>query len=70
MQVTINGEKKELSGDSLTIAGLLAVEAVESPDMVSVQLNGRIIEREAYETTTVGNGDEIEFLYFMGGGAL
>ena len=69
MWLTINGEKKEVSGESVTIARLLAAEAVESPDMVSVQHNGRIVERGEYESVTVGNGDEIEFLYFMGGGA-
>jgi len=33
-----------------------------------VELNGEILERESFATTPVKDGDEVEFLYFMGGG--
>ena len=35
---------------------------------VTVELNGEILERESFATTQVKDGDEVEFLYFMGGG--
>jgi sulfur carrier protein len=35
---------------------------------VTVELNGQILDRPAYEFTPVNKGDVIEFLYFMGGG--
>jgi sulfur carrier protein len=38
------------------------------PDMVSVELNGTILDRGSFESTTVKDGDKLEFLYFMGGG--
>ncbi len=68
MYVTVNGEKKEFD-DELTIVGLLKAEDVEYPDMVSVQLNGTILARKTFPTTTLSDGDSVEFLYFMGGGA-
>jgi sulfur carrier protein len=38
------------------------------PDMVSVELNGKILKRSDFETTALNEGDKVEFLYFMGGG--
>lgn len=67
MKIKVNGEAKEFSG-SLNISGLLKVSKVEQPEMVSVQLNGEFVERENFEATNVKEGDEVDFLYFMGGG--
>ena len=36
---------------------------------VSVQLNGPIVERNAFLETSVRENACVEFLYFMGGGA-
>ena len=67
MTITINGKDSEISS-SLSITELLESQDVESPDMVSVQVNGEIVERSSFETSKVGEGDQVEFLYFMGGG--
>ncbi len=67
MDIIINGKGVSLDQE-VTVTKLLELQDVESPDMVSVQLNGEILERAAFETTTVGTGDHVEFLYFMGGG--
>jgi sulfur carrier protein len=69
MQITMNGEIDAVKGDQITVAQLLLTKKVESPEMVSVQLNGEIIERSQYETQNISDGDEVDFLYFMGGGA-
>lgn len=69
MQVTINGEAETLDENKVSIARLLALKRVESPEMVSVQMNGRIIDRQHYDQQLVAAGDEVEFLYFMGGGS-
>ncbi|MFT5170503.1 MAG: sulfur carrier protein [Candidatus Marinamargulisbacteria bacterium] len=70
MDLTINGEKETLTQDGLTVTELLKAKNVDMPDMVSVELNGEILEREAFGKTQVKSGDEVEFLYFMGGGAV
>ena len=67
MEITLNGEKKVLES-SLTITELLQAEKVESPEMVSVEYNEEILTRDLFDTTAVNEGDQIEFLYFMGGG--
>ena len=44
-------------------------EAAEQPDYVTVELNGEFVDHSGFETTFVKDGDKVEFLYFMGGGA-
>ena len=68
MQIVVNGEKAQL-GDKITVAELLVERKVTTPEYVSVELNGTILDREDFATTTVADGDVVEFLYFMGGGA-
>jgi sulfur carrier protein len=68
MKTQINGEAREIP-DGLTIDGLIKHLDVKQPLMVTVEYNGDILDREAFGTTTVNEGDVIEFLYFMGGGA-
>ena len=68
MQLSINGEKKLIEKDHLTITELLTIQEVKIPEMVTVEHNGDILDRASFDTTSVGDGDEIEFLYFMGGG--
>jgi sulfur carrier protein len=67
MVVQINGESTDLRSE-MTVTELLADQKVKMPDMVSVELNGDILDRSAFENTTIKDGDKIEFLYFMGGG--
>jgi sulfur carrier protein len=69
VKITINGNEEEIASD-ITIRELLTVKNVESPDMVSVEHNGTILDRPDYATVIVREGDVIEFLYFMGGGSL
>jgi sulfur carrier protein len=67
MKVTINGANAEIPAE-LSIAALLEHRKVKMPDMVTVELNGEILDRETFGTTRVKEGDRVEFLYFMGGG--
>ncbi len=67
MKLKING--KELNyGNPVTVTELLIDRKVKMPDMVSVELNGEILRRSAFEDTVLNDGDHVEFLYFMGGG--
>ncbi len=67
MKLTINGEAKEIA-DGLTVSQLLTEEKVKMPEMVSVELNEEILDRESFADTALKDGDQVEFLYFMGGG--
>lgn len=68
MNIKINGKQKEIEKDGLVVSEILALEDVKNPDMVAVQFNGVFLKKEHYNTTPVKEGDEVEFLYFMGGG--
>ncbi len=70
MNLTVNGKAEILEQDTATVTDLLKVFDVSQPDMVSVQLNGGFVKRENFETTSVKEADEVDFLYFMGGGCL
>jgi sulfur carrier protein len=65
--ITVNGNPRELEA-SLSLAKLIALSNIIQPDMVSVQLNGEFVYKEDYETIELIDGDEVDFLYFMGGG--
>lgn len=68
MRIRVNGEDKNLGQDQLTVVELLKLQNVEMPEMVSVQVNGSFIAREAFPVTQLKESDEVDFLYFMGGG--
>lgn len=68
MNIKIAGNKKEFE-DGITVARLIQLEDVENPEYVTVTLNDEFVERGQFETTELKDGDEVEFLYFMGGGS-
>lgn len=69
MKVIVNGENLEVE-KNLNIDELLIAAKAEQPEYVTVQLNGEFVQREDFAKIFVNDGDEVEFLYFMGGGQL
>ncbi len=67
MQLRING-KEETVTEVKSITDLLKIRGVKTPETVSVELNGEILKREKLGTAILKENDEIEFLYFVGGG--
>jgi sulfur carrier protein len=67
-KINVNGKEQEIATTTLSLLDLIKQNNVQQPDMVSVQLNGEFVLRDNYATTLVKEGDEIDFLYFMGGG--
>lgn len=67
MKVKVNGEMLELE-KPLNIDEFLVAAKAEQPEYVTVQLNGEFLERANFSKIFVNDGDEVEFLYFMGGG--
>ncbi|MDR3340167.1 MAG: sulfur carrier protein ThiS [Candidatus Symbiothrix sp.] len=65
--ITVNGNPHEFEA-SLSLAKLIVLNNIIQPDMVSVQLNGEFVYKADYETIELKDGDEVDFLYFMGGG--
>lgn len=69
MNVKVNGKDQSFDKDSVSVSEMLTLCDVNQPDMVSVQLNGEFVKKEDYASISVKERDEIDFLYFMGGGA-
>ncbi|MDO5547926.1 MAG: sulfur carrier protein ThiS [Eubacteriales bacterium] len=67
MTLIIAGEKKEYA-EGTTVAQLIANEKVSEPQSVTVSVNEEFLRLAQYDSYVVKDGDEIEFLYFMGGG--
>ena len=66
MQVRLNGKDREVEQD-LTITALL--ESLDlNPQLIVVELNRVILERDTYASTPVSDGDQIELVHFVGGG--
>ena len=67
VKIKVNGTPQEIE-TGLSVSELLARNKVEQPDMVSVQLNGEFVQRDRFAGAVFQEGDEVDFLYFMGGG--
>lgn len=67
MFITVAGNKKEVK-EGLTLPELLEQEKVEMPEYVTISINDEFVEAEDREATVLKNGDNVELLYFMGGG--
>lgn len=68
MKLTVNGEPLEVE-KPINVKELLVVAKAEQPEYVTVELNGEFVDHSGFESTLVKDGDTVEFLYFMGGGA-
>jgi len=68
MKIIVNGKEQTYSESKLLLLDLIKANDVKQPDMVSVQLNGAFVQRTDFEQTHIQDGDEVDFLYFMGGG--
>ena len=69
MIIKLNGQDKEIDQQKIIITDLLKFAGVAKPELVSVQLNENFVNRENFNSTEVVNGDEVDFLFFMGGGS-
>ena len=65
MQVKINGKAEEILGG--TVLDLLQTKKIE-PQMVAVEVNDTMLDRNHLAPTSLYDGDRVEFLFYMGGG--
>ena len=68
MIITVAGEKKVVK-DGITVSELIEQEKVETPQYVTVSINEEFVESGSFDTTVLKESDNVEFLYFMGGGS-
>ena len=68
MRIKVNGKDQEVKNTGISVFELLSENNVQNTGMVSVQLNGKFVNRDEFHTVEVKDKDEIDFLFFMGGG--
>ena len=68
ISIIVSGERRTVANDT-TIAQLLLIEKVEMPEYVTVSVNEQFIGKEEFSSFVLRDGDVVEFLYYMGGGA-
>ena len=68
-KIQVNGEAQEVQLP-VSLAELIRQNDVQQPEMVSVQVNEDFVDRSEWEKTQIQEGDSVDFLFFMGGGAL
>lgn len=67
-KIIVNGEAQEVQLP-LTLTELIKQNDVQQPEMVSVQVNEDFADRSEWDGIQIKEGDTVDFLYFMGGGA-
>ena len=67
MQIQLNGETREVADDS-TLEGLISALDLE-PARVAIELNTKVVRRQDWTATTLHEGDRLEIVHFVGGGA-
>jgi cysteine synthase A len=66
MIIYLNGKKEEVA-DGMSLSGLLEAKKIK-PEIVTVELNEKIIEKDSYPKIALSLNDRVEFVYYMGGG--
>jgi thiamine biosynthesis protein ThiS len=67
MNLTINGDERSLlKAETL---GALVEQLGMKPDRVAIELNREIVPRDQWPQTPLKDGDRLEIVQFVGGGA-
>lgn len=67
MKIVVAGEEKNYE-EGINMTKLIELEKVEAPEYVTVSINDEFYDRKDFESYQLQEGDQVEFLYFMGGG--
>lgn len=65
LRLTVNGDAESLDAPA-TVAKLIEKRRPRPP--FAVELNQRLVRREAYATTTLSDDDRVEIVTLVGGG--
>lgn len=69
MKLRINGDEREFdSSEPFTLAAMIDSLGMKS-DRVAVELNRDIVPRDRWSETKLNDGDRLEIVHFVGGGA-
>lgn len=66
IKIQLNGKEQEIQA-GMTVSDLLLKWKVR-PELVTVEVNENILQKLEYDTTSISDGDRVEFVFYMGGG--
>ncbi|KGX92418.1 sulfur carrier protein ThiS [Pontibacillus halophilus JSM 076056 = DSM 19796] len=67
MQIVVNGDTVQVSGEGISVSELLALYELD-PKHVIVEQNREIVDRGIYEKTRIKEADRLELVHIVGGG--
>jgi thiamine biosynthesis protein ThiS len=67
IEIVINGEPRQVRPDA-TVTDLVA-ELGLTPERLAIEYNLAILSRSKWSSTTLEQGDRLEIVHFVGGGA-
>ncbi len=66
IRILVNGKEERVEA-GVSVSRLLEKKQIR-PEVVTVEINDCILGRDAFTGTYLKEGDQVEFVYFMGGG--
>jgi len=67
LKIRLNGEEKETE-EGTTLPALIESLTL-APERIAVELNGQVVRRPDWPNVTLKEGDRVEVVHFVGGGA-
>ena len=67
VRVMVNGEPREVEAGT-SVARLVELLAL-APERLAVELNREVLRRALWPETELAEGDRVEIVHFVGGGA-
>jgi sulfur carrier protein len=67
LNIIVNGDDKNIA-DGVFISDLISELGLKA-ERLAVEVNRRIVRRAEWPSTTLKEGDKVEIVHFVGGGA-
>jgi sulfur carrier protein len=67
MRIVLNNREEEFCRESMTVSEMLIFKKY-SYRMRIIKINGKLIQKESYDSTVIHDGDDVQMLYLMSGG--
>ena len=67
IKIRLNGKEQEIQGGT-SVSDLLLKWKIR-PELVTVEVNEHILQKLDYDAMVIQEGDNVEFVFYMGGGS-
>ncbi len=67
MKFILNNRETEYPASALTVKGLLQAMNFTFP-LIVVKINGQLVKKEEYESSTIQEGDKVDAIHLISGG--